>query len=1592
MGNNITFLHNQCIHYKYTFLFLLISIFPFVSFSQQQVGYYTSMDGGFENQASGSLGSSLSTSAWSYVSSGNGQYKLISSTGGYGGSSYLTVGKTNAATINSSTTVNSNEVTNTTFAASTKYVVQFFYRANAANAATPDPASYIFISADGTSGNRITNNITLSTPSSWTLFTGNVTTNSTTQTTTGTAGINIKTTTIGTATLVDIDNFVIYPADNQTTGAPDVTPPGSVTGASSSLYAPAQVSLGWTAPSGGTDNGGYVVVRYTTNSGSTDNPLQNAIYAIGDTVANTNNGIVVYTGKTASCIDSLNVSVNITYYYRIYTVDKAFNYSSAALTSITTTHTPTNYYIDAISGNDANTGKNTWSAWKTIASINSNTFYAGDSVLLKCGDVWTGTTLHPLGSGQSGKPIVISSYGTGALPEIDADGSGLHNLSAAYFYNQEYFTISNLILTNNYAATKTDTTITMGLYVLATDAGTVSGITIKNLTIHDVWGTYDSTKYSGGIFLSITGSNIVTLFDSLAITGCTIYNVDYTGISNQSSWSGRSISGDNGSTPWRPSTNMVVSNNNIDSTGGNGMIIRVAQSPLIQNNILWKCAKRYTGNAMFVYNCNDALVQYNEAAFTVYNTGDADASGFDGDYECRRSVFQYNYSHDNDGGFAVVVCQNGGTPTYFDDSCVFRYNISQSDGHHNSGNLGYVINVVGQTTNTFFYNNTIYSSTDFNDFVNHHPWGGGVYPATTTYYNNIFYINKASAIYSMGSSTGNTFGYNDYYEPLGGTHPTDANALTANPNLVSAGSGSSGIGTVSGYKLAYNSPCINVGTTVVTNAPTADYWGNTVPNGNTDIGANEFGSNWTGAVGTAWNATGNWYDNIVPTSTSDVLIPFGKTNYPTISSTSSLRNLIIASGASLSNNDTIKVYGTISNSGTLMSTTGTFGFNGSTAQTIPANTFSSNTIQNLVINNSAGVTLGGTLNITGTLTPMLSTFSTGGYLTLISNSSGTARIDQVLGSISGNVTVQRYIPAKTSRKFSFIGSPVSESIRNAWQQQVFITGAGTGGTPCGNTALSDGATGSSYNSNGFDVTQTNTPSMFTYNATKVNGSRYVSVANTDYTNLSPGKGYCINIRGNRNSGDVNCAKQLESATPTSPEAVTLSATGTVTTGNVSTALNNPVTHPYTLLANPYPCQISFSAFKSSNSNIYNNMWTYSPFGNGNYTTYSSGIITNGTTGFDNTNGNYIASGQAFFVQANTTGNVTFQESHKTNGTIPNAQYFGTTNNKLIRVGLKSNADSSLLDEIVVRFDNNGTKGYNPSCDAASFNSGNQVLVSLKEGERLAIASYPDSVSADTLQLGIRSVSTGIFQLIFSGLEEIDSSKTITLRDKYLGVNQEIRNNQSYSFSITSDTNSYGNSRFDIILGGGNNLLPVNFTSISATQNNTGVAVKWSVANETGIAFYSIERSNDGNHFTEIATTKPIGTTAFSVEDKNIPTNANTFYYRIKSISEDGSYGYSLNAKLTTNRLPLTTISIFPNPLTGKTLNAQFSNTTAGKYVVRIYTILGEKVEEQTIVHEGGNANHLININQPLAKGFYSIRISKEGDNVLVYQTSLSMLN
>ncbi len=128
---------------------------------------------------------------------------------------------------------------------------------------------------------------------------------------------------------VYIDDFCIYAATTVDNTAPNA--PGSVT---ISNITQTTLDLSWSAPSGGTDDGGYMVVRYNTTPSADDDPNVNGIYTVNNTITVSNTGTVRYIGTETSFTDS-DLSPNTTYYYKVYTYDKAHNYSTEGESSDT---------------------------------------------------------------------------------------------------------------------------------------------------------------------------------------------------------------------------------------------------------------------------------------------------------------------------------------------------------------------------------------------------------------------------------------------------------------------------------------------------------------------------------------------------------------------------------------------------------------------------------------------------------------------------------------------------------------------------------------------------------------------------------------------------------------------------------------------------------------------------------------------------------------------------------------------------------------------------------------------------------------------------------------------------------------------------------------------------------------------------------------------------------------------------------------------------------------------------------------------------------------------------------------------------------
>ena len=321
---------------------------------------------------------------------------------------------------------------------------------------------------------------------------------------------------------------------------------------------------------------------------------------------------------------------------------------------------------------------------------------------------------------------------------------------------------------------------------------------------------------------------------------------------------------------------------------------------------------------------------------------------------------------------------------------------------------------------------------------------------------------------------------------------------------------------------------------------------------------------WAGTLSTAWDTAGNWLYGEVPTTTTNVIIPGGLIHYPLLNDgISSAQNIIIQSNASLTvTGGTFQISGSINDSGTFDLSGGTLEMNGLSPQTIPANTFVNNNILNLVISNN--VTLAGQQNLLGKLTFAGSndTLNSLGFLTLRSTVISTAMVSDITNggtntgnSISGNVTVERYIPALRSWRLMTAPLTSSATIFNSWQNGgIYSPGMGT-------------FVSGPVNGSGMD--KIGNPSMYTY----VTATQTFNTLSNTNVNISAGNngsadntGYMIFIRGDRNLSNYILPNDNNT---------TLSCSGKLQTGaqvfNAAT-----VSGKYTLIGDPYASPIDFN--------------------------------------------------------------------------------------------------------------------------------------------------------------------------------------------------------------------------------------------------------------------------------------------------------------------------------------------------------------------------------------------------------------------------------
>lgn len=353
------------------------------------------------------------------------------------------------------------------------------------------------------------------------------------------------------------------------------------------------------------------------------------------------------------------------------------------------------YFVDSRIGDDNNIGTNQNRPWKTLSKVNQVIFAPGDVILFARGSQWDGQ-LVPQGNGTPQLRITFGAYGKGSLPQIMAKGK---YRDALLLKNLSHIIVQDLDISNLDTVVKAQKIGPTGVRILAEDIGTIRDILLKRLYIHDVNGdNKKGSKEGHGIFWDCQGpkrSNI----ENLQIEDCKVIRIDRNGIRGNGTFAFR----DN----WFPNKNLVIRGCYLEDIGGDGIVIKGFDHALVEYNKLFYIRTRAKDNAVGIWphSSDNSLIQFNEVAYTKNQDWSNDGQSFDIDGNCNNTIIQNNYSHDNEGGFMLIISDAINAKSIMTKNNIIRNNLSVNDGNRRKRLFNFAL----ETDSTWIYNNIFYN-------------------------------------------------------------------------------------------------------------------------------------------------------------------------------------------------------------------------------------------------------------------------------------------------------------------------------------------------------------------------------------------------------------------------------------------------------------------------------------------------------------------------------------------------------------------------------------------------------------------------------------------------------------------------------------------------------------------------------------------------------------------------------------------------------------------------------------------------------------------------------------------------------------------
>ena len=502
-------------------------------------------------------------------------------------------------------------------------------------------------------------------------------------------------------------------------------------------------------------------------------------------------------------------------------------------------------------------------------------------------------------------------------------------------------------------------------------------------------------------------------------------------------------------------------------------------------------------------------------------------------------------------------------------------------------------------------------------------------------------------------------------------------------------------------------------------------------------------------------ACGNWVNNGDFTHSDGITIFDGTTTMSGSAITTFYDGLVTTSHSLTGpSSGTMRFDHDYTNHGTFYHNESTVGFTGSIQQITGD---SANLFNNITIASSSTTTMvtpgqevRGILLCNGTL-------SADNKLTLLSTDTQTALIDGTgTGNVTGTITMQRYLPSGFGYKY--FSSPFQDATVGDFSDDMDLTAS--------------------------------FPTFYSYHEedTASGWDSYTTTSNP----LEPLVGYAVNFGPGQ-------------------EAQTVDISGTVNDGTLTevTLYNNNETFTlgFNLIGNPYPSPIDWDATSGWNRTNIDDAIYYFNAGTtnqylGTYSSYVNGISSDGLAD------NIIPSMQGVFIHVTdgtypVTGSIQVDNQSRVNDLSPlfhKSQSY--EEQSFLRISAGYAAQQPLRDPLVIRFDETGSRNYDPELDALKLMNTDPAVPNLfaysKDARRLSIQTMPspDASAQTEIALGIHTEASGNVLFLLNSCSSDLAGKFLYFRDKYLNTCERMVLHQPHP--VLLETDNYDD-RFSLII-------------------------------------------------------------------------------------------------------------------------------------------------------------------------------------------------